>query len=261
MAYQKTYASDGFVSGITIVSEETAKAHRKRLEEAEASLGSLHYKPKINTVLRSPHELATHPRALAVVEELIGPDILIYNVTYIIKEPNTESHVSWHQDLTYWGFDGDDQVSMWLALSPADKTSGCMQMIPGSHRAGRRHHETHPEDPNNLLFQGQEVQDVDTDQAVLCELKPGQASFHHGWTLHASMPNGSDDRRIGLNVQYIAPHMRQTKRGGSTAFLVRGEDAYGHYPQDTAPATDLDPEALRVRADMERLYRSIAGTE
>lgn len=43
------------------------------------------------------------------------------------EEAGSSSHVSWHQDLTYWGLDGGAQVSMWLALSPATAESGCMR--------------------------------------------------------------------------------------------------------------------------------------
>lgn len=68
--------------------------------------------------MRSPYELATHSQVLDVVELLIGKNILLHNVFYIIKEPLTLAHVSRHQDLTYWGFSNDKQVSMWLALSP-----------------------------------------------------------------------------------------------------------------------------------------------
>ena len=92
--------------------------------------------------------------------------------------------------------------------------------------------------------------DVNEDKAVLCPLQPGQASFHHGWTLHASMPNRSADRRIGLNVQYIAPAMRQTKHDQDTALLVRGEDRYRHFGKDEPPAGDLAPAALARRAKL-----------
>ncbi len=51
------------------------------MEAAEARIGKLHYKPKDHTILRSPYEIAVHPRVLDLVETLIGPDILLYNVT------------------------------------------------------------------------------------------------------------------------------------------------------------------------------------
>ena len=253
------YNTDGFISGIPIVSRTEAATHRQHLENAETELGPLHYKTKIHTLLQSPHTLATLPLVLDIVEQCIGPDILLYNCTYIIKEAGAPSHVSWHQDLTYWGLSDDDQVSMWLALSPANEDSGCMHMLPGSHLSGCMAHTT-TTDANNVLLQGQTVTDVNTDAAVLCPLNSGEASFHHGWTLHASMPNNSSDRRIGLNVQYVATHVRQTKHDSDSALLVRGEDQYGHYTQDVAAASDLDPTAIQRHRELQALYEATAGT-
>jgi len=253
-----TYNRDGFLSPVRLLDASDAQAHRSRMEEAEKTLGSMHYKSKIHTLLTSPYELATLPAALDIVESLIGPDILLYNVTYIIKEPNTATHVSWHQDLTYWGLSDDDQVSMWLALSPATLDSGCMQMLPGSHTNGVMPHET-TEDDNNVLLQGQTVKGIDTSRAIACTLEPGEASFHHGWTLHASMPNNSNDLRIGLNVQYLAPHIKQTKHDLDTAILVRGSDQYQHFKGDTPASIDLDPAAIKKQEALEAHYVSIAG--
>ena len=222
----ENYQKQGFVSGIQIISAREARAHRYRLEYAENQVGALHYKSKVHTILTSPLEIATNRKALDVVEAIIGPNILLFNVTYIIKEAQTQSHVSWHQDLTFWGLSHDDQVSMWIALSDANAVSGCMRMIPGSHLIGRLNHYL-TEDEDNVLLQGQTVGGVNESSAMICPLKPGQASFHHGWTLHASMANKSDDRRIGLNVQYLAPHVKQTKHNLDTAMLVRGVDDMG----------------------------------
>ena len=249
---------DGFLSPVDIIDVQTAESHRRRLEQAESEFGPIHYKPKIYSLLTSPFKLATQKKALDVVEDILGPDILLYNITYIIKEPHTSSHVSWHQDLTYWGFDSDDQVSMWLALSPATLLSGCMMMIPGSHISGAMQHNM-TDDATNVLYSGQTVNKVDEALAVACELEPGQASFHHGWTLHSSMPNKSDDRRIGLNVQFIAPHVRQTKHDGDSAYLVRGEDRFNHFEQDIVATSDLTKQGKVNLAFYEERYKKIAG--
>jgi len=254
------YRIDGYLSPVELIGEQQAVAHRLRMEKAEKSIGNLHYKSKIHTLLTSPFELATLPVALDLVEQLIGPNILLYNVTYIVKEPNTRSHVSWHQDLTYWGLSDDAQVSMWLALSPATAESGCMKMLPGSQQKGPLAHQT-TDDENNVLLQGQTVTGIDTSNAVLCDLRPGEASFHHGWTLHASMPNTSSDRRIGLNVQYFAPHIRQTKHDLDTAMLVRGVDKYKHFADDVAATTDLEPGAIIKQQQLEARYEAIVGSK
>jgi len=256
---KNSYEQNGFVSGIRIVNTQEAAEHRQAMEWAESEIGPLHYRTKVHTILRSPLQLATLPGVLDIVEQLIGPDILLYNVTYIVKEGGSSSHVSWHQDLTYWGLSHDDQVSMWLALSAATETSGCMRMIPGSHVQGHLTHEL-TNDEANVLFQGQTVQGVEESEAELCPLESGEASFHHGWTLHASLPNKSQDRRIGINVQYFAAHVRQTKHNHDSAMLVRGEDRYNHFLKDTPAGSDLDPAALARQRELEAQYQQIAGT-
>lgn len=253
---RNNYHRDGFVSGVELLSESEALRHRTAMETAEGTVGTLHYETKVHTILRSPYELATLPNVLDIVEQLIGSNILLYNVTYIIKEPGSTSFVSWHQDLTYWGFSHDDQVSMWLALSPATEQSGCMRMIPGSYVNGRRHHEV-TQNESNVLFSGQTVTDVNENEAVVCALQAGQASFHHGWTLHSSGPNESDDRRVGLNVQYLAAHMRQTKNDLDTALLVRGVDKFQYFAADIPAVSDLDPVAVARQKDLQERYRSI----
>lgn len=259
VALAERYREQGFLSGIEVLSREEAAEQRRALERAETAIGPLHYRAKVHTILRAPFEAAVHPRVLDIVEALIGPDILLYNVTYIVKEPGSAAHVSWHQDLTYWGLSHDDQVSLWLALSPATAESGCMRMLPGSHLQGRQAHEP-TSDRDNVLLQGQTVRAVDERQAVTCALEPGQASFHHGWTLHHSLPNRSRDRRIGLNVQYLAAHVRQTKDAEDSALLVRGSDRYRHFAPDMPAEADLDPAALARQEALDRHYRGIAGT-
>ena len=253
------YRRDGVIS-TAILSQTEALTHRRALERAEDELGPLHYIDKVHTVALSPFELATHPHVLDLVEALIGPDILLYNATYIIKEPGAASFVAWHQDLTYWGLEDDDaQVSMWLALAPATIESGCMAMIPGSHLAGRQDHVEDASD-ENLLLLGQRIEAVDAAAATPYPLAPGEASFHHGWTVHNSGPNTTNDRRIGLNVQYLAPHNRQAGADAS-ALLVRGSDAFGHFGADRAPTTDFEPAAVQAWRDLDAKMKAAFKTQ
>lgn len=254
MSLSQSYSHNGYVSPVSLISVEQAADHRANLEAVEAQHGPVHYKSKMHTLLDFAADLATAPQVLDVVEQLLGPNILLFDVTYIIKEANTDSYVSWHQDLTYWGLSNDKQVSMWLALSPASKHSGCMRMVPGSHKHGKIEH-SDSTDTSNVLFRGQTVEGVAEYKAVYCPLRPGEASFHHGWTLHASMPNCSNDRRIGLNVQYIDPSARQTLHDLDSATLVRGADQYQHYRADTFANGVMEDDAVRSHAELEKLRK------
>ena len=254
----RAYEQHGFYSPIPVLSQTEIAHHLAELANAEAKLGNLHYRQKIHTVFQSPLQLATHQAVLDVVEALIGPDILLYNVQYIIKEAGSSAFVSLHQDLTYWGFSSDALTSMWLALTPAAEINGCMSMIRGSHRTGPREHRAVP-DPDNILFQNQTVRRAEEDDLQACPLAPGQASFHHGWTLHQSGPNRSGERRIGLNAQYIAPSMSKRKGHRGTAFLVRGEDAFGNFDAERLSEYDFEPAALANREMLEALHLQTAA--
>jgi len=254
------YDTAGYVSAVPILTAEEAKEHRAQLEAAESKLGPLHYQAKIHTVLETAWQLATHPRVVETIKLILGPDVLLHNATYIIKEPHSTSHVSWHQDLTYWGFNNEEQVTMWLALSHANEASGSMTFLPGTHIDGQRPHEL-TDDPNNVLLQGQTIKGVDASAAELSVLQPGEASFHHGWIMHSSTADNSDDRRIGLNVQYITPATKQMKSDNDTAILVCGEDNYGHFAYDTPAQAAIDEAALARQQELNKHYQETAGTE
>jgi hypothetical protein len=68
------------------------------------------------------------------------------------------------------------------------------------------------------------------------------------------------DLVVHPNIQYIAPHVRQTKLPGYSALLVRGVDRFQHYEEETPATRDLDPAALAWRKQQDQLHFSIAGT-
>ena len=246
----EAYRRDGAVFPISIMSEAAARAHRGRLEAAEAERGTLHYMVKPYLVFSSAREIALDPVLLDAVEDILGPDSLLWDSGYVIKPAQDRHHVSWHQDLTYWGLDSDKLVTAWVALTPSTPTNGGMRYLPGSHETGvQAHRDTYSDD--NILHRGQEVAGVDEDAAVDIVLAPGQASLHHGWVLHASAPNGSADRRIGLTFQYLDPGTRQTLTDRESAMLVRGRDRYGHFRPEPEWTGDFAPEALAFQKEVE----------
>jgi len=255
-----THNRDGFYSPVTILDELEALDHRRRLEDIERTTGSLHYAVKPHLISTSAAEIIRNETLLDAVEAILGADILAWDSAYVIKEPGTTGHVSWHQDLTYWGLENDHLVTAWVALSPATPASGCMRMLPGSHLGGRlEHHDTHGTD--NILHRGQEV-DAEIDESAIeyLALKPGQASLHHGWVMHASAPNTSGDRRIGLTIQYTVPANRQRVADWDSASLVRGTDAYGHFRAEPRPTRDLDPDLVAYQKQLEARKHQVYDT-
>ncbi len=259
----KMYQDKGFVFPVDVMSEGDAAQHHRRLTDFEAKQGPMHYRVKPYLIFRSAYEIATHPKLLDAVQSVLGPDILLWDCGYVIKEPESEGYVSWHQDLTYWGLktqSDDDLVTAWVALTPATTKNGCMQFVNGSH-AGQRfaHEDTY--DDKNILHRGQSIQhDFDENLISQIELLPGQASLHHGWAVHSSNPNSSRTRRVAITLNYVKPSVQQVVGDEESATLVRGRDDYGHFLPEPVCQTDLAPENIAFQLVSEHKKREVYDT-
>ena len=245
------YHEEGFLSPIDVMSEDEAVSYRQRFEAAEAQYpeqANPHNRNNVHLSYMCLDELVHHPSILNVVEDLIGAHFSLWASVMFIKEPSTAHYVSWHQDATYMGLSKHNFVTPWLALSPSNRETGCMSMIPGSHRNHiRQHEDTFAED--NILTRGQVVRDVDESLAVDLILRPGQMSLHHAEIVHGSQANTSSERRIGFAMQsYVTPDVRQTV--GENYWLdIRGENTREDSTSLHRPRFDLDPVAQADREE------------
>lgn len=268
-ALAETFDRNGCVFPVPAIGADRAADLRRVLETAEATAPEPAVKAMAtglpHILLPAFHDIVRDRAITDPVAEILGEDLLVWGCSFFTKEPRTKSFVSWHQDLTYWGLDQAEKVTAWVALSPATVESGCMRFVPGSQtREIVPHKDTF--NPDNLLTRGQEVAvDVKDEDAVDVVLKPGEMSLHHGRMFHASHPNRSDDRRIGLAIRYITPRMRQTTGVKTVAVLARGVDAFGHFelaprPQGGFAEADVERcrEAFRRREGI--LYDGAAGS-
>ena len=119
-AQVEAYARQGYHFPIRALSAAAAEAYRQRLEAFEATQdgpmrGPLRSKPHL--VFTWADELIRHPGILDAVEDILGPNLLVWSSSFFIKEAHDPSYVSWHQDSTYWGLSHPDVVTAWLALS------------------------------------------------------------------------------------------------------------------------------------------------
>jgi ectoine hydroxylase-related dioxygenase (phytanoyl-CoA dioxygenase family) len=248
------FARDGCIFPIPVLTaSEAARAAEAYVDfEAQGKIRDDRPGLKLHCVFRWAYDIVAHPAVLDVVEQLIGPDILVFGSRPWNKHPNDRRYVAWHQDNSYYGLDPQDEVAMWVALTPSTPENGCVRFVPGSHRWGDQVHEI-VGNPLNRLTRGQEITTIDESRAVDAVLQAGEASFHHERTAHGSKGNGSDQRRLGIQVNYIPAHVRSTI-GRRSALLVRGEDRYGHWDVDPIPAFDLDPAGVEANERQTAVY-------
>src|SRR4051794_6556075 len=183
------YERGGFVFRVDAFSREEARRSLDRLESFEREEGrqfgkGFNFKPHL--LFTWVDEIVHHPAVLDAVEDLIGPDILLFHLTAWPKPANDPAFVGWHQDATYFGLEPPVQVTAWVAITDAPVESGCMEVVPGSHRAGQHHHHETPS-PHNLLSRGQTLS-VEFDRRRTCfmPVQTGEFSLHHTHLVHNS---------------------------------------------------------------------------
>ena len=122
------------------------------------------------------------------------------------KEPKVGGAWEWHQDYGYWyknQFMFPDQlISIMVALTPATKENGCLQVIKGSHKLGRVNHGFAGEQVGaDMLMVNNALQTMDL---VYSELEAGDALVFHSNILHRSEANLSDQPRWSIISCYCS---------------------------------------------------------
>lgn len=254
------YRRDGVLFPIPALTAEEAARYRACLDELEARLGgqprpSDMSQPQLH--FRWAYELATHPAVLDVIEDVLGPDVLVHSASIFSKPAGSRAYVSWHQDGAYWGLSEPAVTSAWIALSESMPENGCLRVVPGSHTRRVLPFTETPGATDNLLASGLEVAvEVDEADARDVVLRPGEMSLHHVDIVHGSNPNRSAIKRAGFAVRYVAPHVSQSLEHHEV-LLARGRDDHHHYRILTEPPTAGIDEGLSALNEFSRRWREV----
>lgn len=175
---------------------------------------------------------------LDLVEQILGPNIALWNSSFFAKPAKVGSRTPWHQDGEYWPIRPLATCSVWIAIDDSNLENGCLQVIPGSHRQ-RELKSHHVNKADGLALPLELDEDAfDERDAVNIELKRGQISLHDVYLMHASDPNQSNTPRRGMTLRFMPTtsiYRRdiEMKMGGSalpqerSLFLMRGSDVSG----------------------------------
>ena len=253
---------DGFLSPFPLLDEDELQACRAGVERYERWLGSpinsdAHMKWRSMVYLLMPWaaKLARDPRILDKVEDLLGPDILIFTSTFFIKEPHSQTIAAWHQDSTYYGLEPKEEVTVWVALTDASEAAGCMEALSFRGKPRQLSHVSRAV-KDSVNRAGQVITEpLDEGSPVAMPLKAGWFSMHHGLCPHRSGPNTSSHRRIGLGFNYIPASARPAGSIRHAALLVRGVDRYGHFEPAAWPNDELGEKEVATHERAMSLYR------
>ncbi len=257
-----SFRHNGFLFPIPALAPEEIATCLAGLRRLEADLGcpvaEADVKWRSHAYAHSPwfNDLICHPRILDAIEDVIGPDILVWTSTFFVKEPNSPTFAAWHQDGTYFGLEPHEQVCAWVALTDASAEAGCMEML-SSGGAPRQLHHAALGLAHSINRAGQTITEpFDDSSPVAMALPAGSFSLHHELAVHRSAPNRAAHRRVGIGLNYLPTHVRVNSPVRLKAMLVRGRDSYGHFDLIDPPAAERDAPALAVHQEVSDRYRA-----
>jgi ectoine hydroxylase-related dioxygenase (phytanoyl-CoA dioxygenase family) len=173
--------------------EPALRGARGSAAERTSKLFRIHrHEPVFNAFCREP-------RLLALVEELLGPNLDCFLSQFIFKNPRALGQ-PWHQDAFYFPFDRRPQVGVWLAVTAATLENGPLWVLPGSHREPI--HKVEPDRREHAQMGYVEITDHDMTGERPVLLEPGDVLLFHSHLMHKSTDNLSHGMRAAMVYHY-----------------------------------------------------------
>jgi hypothetical protein len=138
-------------------------------------------------------------------EKLLEGEVYHYHSKMIMKDAKVGGAWAWHQDYGYWYQNGvlfPLLCSASIAVDPATRENGCLQVLKGSHHLGRIDHvltgDQAGADPERVAEAQKRL------ETIYIEMAPGDVLFFHANLLHRSDQNKSDHPRWSMICCYNA---------------------------------------------------------
>ena len=239
--YVRQYNQDGYVKGLTILTDEeviqTRDYFNRLLGKALADGQDSYSISTAHLTYGRVYDLLNDVRIVELVKDILGTDIIGWGSHFFCKMPGDGKAVAWHQDASYWPLTPSRAVTVWLAIDDADIENACMRFVAGSHLFG--HHTWRPstDEENNVL--NQTVENAEQYGSVVYnELQAGTCSLHSDLLLHGSDANTSARRRCGLTLRYCTPDVLAGSDWYRKGVLVSGNNHAGNWGHAERPQND-----------------------
>lgn len=209
------YRENGYLAGVQILDDtqvETLRAELETFFEPSHPGRELWYEYHTNesadpgTVLfhalgawrigRGFHDLLWHPAFTVAASQLLGGAVRFWHDQLFCKPPRHGGVVAWHQDYSYWTRTRPlAHLTCWIGLDDSTRENGCVHYVPGSHKWDLLPITGLAGDMEAIRKVLSPEQWEQFNNPVAIELKKGEASFHHGLTIHGSFENRSERPR------------------------------------------------------------------
>ena len=148
------------------------------------------------------YQYVRHPALFETVVELLGSHELYSIVTNIFnKPPGVDGRHPLHQDLRYFRLRPPESiVATWTAILPSTRRSGCLAVIPGSHKGRLLEHANPDWEYVNFAFYGIEAPNL--EDRVHIEMEPGDTLLFHPLLIHGSGRNRDTKCRRSISTHF-----------------------------------------------------------
>jgi phytanoyl-CoA hydroxylase len=142
---------------------------------------------------------AMNGRLHRILDQLLGSGRVLFQEMALVKPPRIGADKPWHQDAAYFRVTDPSLIAgVWIALDPALRQNGCMEVVPGSHLGGAVPH-VHENDFNRCRIVEKHQR---AGERVALEMQEGDALIFSALLHHYTAANASDLRRRAIQFHY-----------------------------------------------------------
>mgnify|MGYP000001668684 CR=1 FL=1 len=162
----------------------------------------------------------SHPNLCSSLQGLLGKTLYSLASNVFNKPSGVDGKHPMHQDLRYFRLrPADEIVGVWTSIGGANRESGCLSVLPGSHRLGIQEHTLPEWEFVNHGFYG--IESLDREQRVHVEMNSGDTIFFHPLLVHGSGSNRSGVCRRAISAHYASDNCVSEKSDWRELGLTR----------------------------------------
>ena len=182
-----------------------------------------------------------HPRLVALLTELIGPNVQLHHTKMLVKPPEQGAPFPMHQDYPYFPHTRHTVVAASVHLDDTNLENGCLRVLPGSHKLGP----LEARGPSHTL-------ETPLEEGTPVPAAAGDVLFFNYLTIHGSGVNASSGTRRNVLFQYRDPADLPVLENGVETHVNWGQGLMvaGHNPHywQRRPRFELKPAEPTVAA-------------
>ena len=194
-------------------------------------------------------EIARHSDILNMIEQILGPNIILWNSGLFYKRPVEGPATPFHRDANNAPIEPLVTTSVWISVFESTIDNGCLKFLNGSHlnKIPGKHELIECDDyhvPDTL-----DPSEYDEGKVTNAVLEPGQMVLFDIFTVHGTSYNRGKYPRAGYAIRF----MPSTSVFAHDKAVMRNVKGYSHH---TRPLTLVRGTDLSGRNDFRRGHPS-----